>query len=372
MSEEKACRWGILGTAGIARKNWMAIRHAGNGRVTAVASRSEEKARAFITECQSDAAFAVEPDALGSYEALLDREDVDAIYLPLPTGLRKPWVLEAARRGKHVLCEKPCAPTLRDLEEMVAACREAGVQFMDGVMFMHSQRLSLLREVLNGSAGPGKLRRVTSQFTFNAPESFEQDNIRAHGELEPHGCLGDLGWYCIRMTLWTLGFEMPDRVTGRSLSTLNRSDSPRAVPAQFSAELFFPSGVTAGFYCSFQTQNQQTFVISGEEGFVRMDDFVLPFYGDRAGFDVYRSSFDVTGCQFDMRAHRRREEVLEYSNNRPGSQESRLFERFGQLVLQGSRDAFWDEAALKTQAVMEACLASARAGGVETAVDKVG
>src|SRR5215471_7072705 len=133
-------RWGILSTANIASKNWKAIHASGNSVVTAVASRDLERAREFIRLCQAEAAFETPPVALGSYEELLASKNVDAVYIPLPTGLRKPWVLRAAAAGKHVLCEKPCGLNLAEVQEMVAACRKNGVQFMDGVMFMHNPR----------------------------------------------------------------------------------------------------------------------------------------------------------------------------------------------------------------------------------------
>src|SRR6516225_3372734 len=103
------CRWGILGTAWIARKNWKAIRNAGNSTLTAVASRDAERVRRFIEECQADVPLTPVPAACASYQELLDRDDIDAVYIPLPTGIRKDWVIQAARSGKHVLCEKPCA-----------------------------------------------------------------------------------------------------------------------------------------------------------------------------------------------------------------------------------------------------------------------
>jgi predicted dehydrogenase len=142
-------RWGIMGAAHIAQKNWLAILNSGNGIVTSVASRAPDRARRFIDRCQGEASFPAVPAALGSYEELLDRDDVDAVYLPLPTGLRKEWVLRAAAAGKHVLSEKPCGVAVADVEEMIQACRRHGVQFMDGVMFMHSRRLNRLREVLD-------------------------------------------------------------------------------------------------------------------------------------------------------------------------------------------------------------------------------
>src|SRR5260221_8171530 len=148
-------RWGILSTAQIARKNWKAIRNTGNGTVVAVASRDAGRARQFISECQTEAPMETMPQALGSYEELLASKDIDAVYIPLPTGLRKEWVLCAAQAGKHIVCEKPCATSVADLDEMIEACREHRVQFMDGVMFMHSRRLEALRAVLDDNTSVG-------------------------------------------------------------------------------------------------------------------------------------------------------------------------------------------------------------------------
>lgn len=357
------CRWGILGTAGIARKNWLAIRNSGNGRLVAVASRALDRSRQFIAECQPWAVFDPAPEPVGSYDDLLTRPDVDAIYIPLPTGLRKQWVIKAADAGKHVLVEKPVGCTAADVEEMLAACRRNGVQFMDGVMFMHSQRLNQLRSVLDDGQSVGQIRRITTLFSFLAPEEFHRSNIRAHSELEPLGCLGDLGWYNVRFTLWAMKYQMPLRVSARLLSQRGRADSPTAVPMEFSAELLFPGDVSASFYCSFLTENQQVATISGTKGFATLRDFVLPFYGSEVEFHVTNAAFQVRGCDFNMEDHTRRHAVSEYSNSGAESQETRLFRRFGELVLSRTLDDSWGQIALQTQQVLDACLESARHDG---------
>lgn len=135
------CRWGILGTAEIARKNWLAIRNAENCALTAVASREPERCRRFIAECQRHAPFDPPPRPFASYEELLASDTVDAVYVPLPTSIRKAWLIRAADAGKHVLSEKPAGASADDVREILAACRRNGVQFMDGVMFMHSGRM---------------------------------------------------------------------------------------------------------------------------------------------------------------------------------------------------------------------------------------
>src|SRR5437762_10091359 len=89
--KEPKLRWGILSTAEIARKNWKAIFNSGNGIVAAVASRDAQRSEDFIELCQGEVPFEQAPLALGSYEALLAAQDIDALYIPLPTGVREEW-----------------------------------------------------------------------------------------------------------------------------------------------------------------------------------------------------------------------------------------------------------------------------------------
>jgi len=359
----RPCRWGILGTANIAKKNWAAIRRAGNAELTAVGSRSIERSQQFIAECQVDVSFPTVPQACGSYEELLARKDIDAVYIPLPTGVRKDWVIRAAEAGKHVLVEKPVGVTAQDVKEIIAACEKHRVQFMDGVMFMHSQRLERLRSSLDDGITVGKIRRIASQFSFNGPQEFRDRNIRVSSELEPLGCLGDLGWYNIRFTLWVQKYRLPQRVTGRMLAETGRPDSPHNVPLEFSAELLFADGVSASLYCSFQTQNQQWANVSGEKGYIQIPDFVVPYYANEVAFYATSAVFNPIGCGFHMEDHTVRHAVAEYSDGHPTAQETNLFRNFSSLVISGRVDPEWGEIALKTQIVLDACLESARSDG---------
>jgi len=365
-------RWGILGTAEIAKKNWKAIWNTKNGRVAAVASRDIERSYRFIEECQAEAGFETTPKALGSYEELLGSKDIDAVYIPLPTAIRKAWVERAAEAGKHVVCEKPCAVSLADLGAMLESCRRNQVQFMDGVMFMHSSRLERLREVLDDGQTIGAVRRITSAFTFKAPEEFFISNIRARSELEPHGCLGDLGWYCIRFALWTQGWNLPRRVAGRALSQFQHPDSKLPVPTEFSAELIFDGGVTSAFYCSFLSEIEQWVNISGTRGSLKIPDFVLPFSGSELAFETANPVYTIFGCDFKMEPFSRRWTLKEHSHGHSSSQETNLFRHFVDRVLAGTLNPAWPEMAFKTQLVMEACLESSRAHGQEREISSKG
>ncbi|WP_404309140.1 Gfo/Idh/MocA family protein [Neorhodopirellula lusitana] len=359
------CRWGFLGAAQIARKNWKAVRMSGNSVVAAVASRDIERAESFIHDCSMECppvifnsdeeATLTRPVALGSYEELLQRDDVDAVYIALPTALRKKWVIAAAEAGKHVICEKPVAVHGDDADEMIQACRDAGVGFMDGVMFDHSARLPEMRHSMQDEHRFGKLRRIQTHFSFCADDSFQQSNIRANAELEPHGCLGDLGWYCIRMSLWANQFQMPIAVSGRSTATLDEGK----VPSEFQGELRFENDVTAGFFCSFLCASQQNATFTGDRGYIAMDDFVLPFVDAEVKWQVQTHDLQIDNCRWNFGRHSTSHAVKEHASGEVDSQEVRMIRNFATDVLQNSHhiapgSVHAADIALKTQRVLDA------------------
>ncbi len=354
----KKLRIGFLSTAGIGKKNWKAIFNSGNCVVSAVASRGIEKSHKFIDECQREFAFAEKPVAFGSYEELLASEIVDAIYIPLPTALRKEFVIRAAENRKHVLCEKPCAPSAAELDEMISACRKNGVQFMDGVMFMHSPRMGKIRETLDDDQNVGALRRISSSFSFYPNEDFFQNNIRANGALEPAGCLGDLGWYSIRFALWTLNWQLPKSVTAKILAQSEALPNRPSAPIDFSAELIFDGGVSFGFYSSFLAGHQNWVHVSGHKGWLLVPDFVRPFNGYEPAFEVNQKIITLAS---GVKCPR---------NTDPGilghatSQDTFMWRNFANQLASGKLNDDWPMWSAKTQIVLDACFKAGHSGEV--------
>jgi predicted dehydrogenase len=336
-SPTKPLRWGILSTARIGRRNWGGLRESGAGTLVAVASREVENARKFIAEMQKSEPWDDSPAALGSYDELLARKDIDAVYIPLPTALRKEWVMKAAEAGKHVLSEKPCAVSADDLREMMACCEKHGVLFMDGVVFMHDLRFAKMRALLDAGQTLGVVKRMTSAFTYRADESFVETDIRGASGLEPAGCLGDLGWYCIRASLWAMDWQMPIKVSGRVLEQVGN------VIMEFSGELDFPGGATAAFYCSFRSPDQKWLHVCGTGGNLRVPDFVSPV--------------EENDCDWEINYQRVPRPAASGIGN-----VARMFVRFTEEVAAGVPDQRWAEIALKTQVVQDACLLSSRIG----------
>ena len=347
-------RIGFLSTAGIGRKNWKAILNSGNSIVSTVASRDLQKSQAFIRECQDEHSFDPIPDALGSYEELIHSPNVDAIYIPLPTALRKDFVLRAAAAGKHILCEKPCAASVDGLEAMLAACKKNSVHFLDGVMFMHNIRLPKIRAALDDGQSVGQIRRITSAFSFYPGEEFFSTNIRANGALEPAGCAGDLGWYSIRFSLWAMNWQMPESVSGKILSQSENFPGRPSSPTEFSATLNYPGGVTAEFYSSFRAAKQQWVIVSGQKGWLRLPDFVHPFNGYEPAFEVNERFITVPGempCPPGANA-------MDFGH--ATAQDTRMWRNFANQIASGKLNEDWAMWALKTQIVLDACRESAK------------
>jgi predicted dehydrogenase len=350
----KKLRIGFLGTAGIGRKNWKSILNSGNCIVAAVASRDVQRSGEYIRQCQAENAFEHMPAALGSYEALIASPDVDAVYVPLPTGLRKEYVLRAAAAGKHVVCEKPCGKNAAELEEMLAVCREHNVQFMDGVMFMHSPRLAQIREYLDDGRSIGPIRRIASAFSFYPGEEFFKTNIRANGALEPTGSLGDLGWYSIRFALWTLRWQMPESVSGKILSQSENLPGRPASPIEFAATLFYPGGMTVEFYASFLAAIQQWVYVSGQKGRLRVPDFVHPFDTYEPSFELNETMVTVAG---DVKCPPGTDPA---AFGHATAQDTRMWRNFANQVFSGHLNQEWPMWSLKTQQVLDACHESAK------------
>jgi len=189
-------KWGILGTANIAR--WATIpgiKLASNAELYAIAGRSLEKAKSFAEEYGFEKYY-------GSYEELLNDTDVQAVYIPLPNGLHKKWVIEALKAKKNVLCEKPLALNATDAEEMFTAAKENGVNLMEAYAYLHSPYMQSLRDDVKS----GIIGTVDFIDTAFVTQGYTED-IRLYKELGG-GAFYDLGCYCSTMILSLIDSEL--------------------------------------------------------------------------------------------------------------------------------------------------------------------
>ena len=193
-------KWGVLGTAGIAKGCTIpGMQQAENCEMYAIAGRSMEKAEAFRAEFGFEKAY-------DSYEALLADPNVEAVYIPLPNELHCEWTIKALNAKKHVLCEKPLAPTVEEIERMIAAAEENGVLLMEAFAYLHSPIISAVKAELDAGT-IGDVLYMESAFLTS---DYKLSNIRMRRETFG-GCTYDLGCYCTSQILWMLD-EEPEKV----------------------------------------------------------------------------------------------------------------------------------------------------------------
>jgi predicted dehydrogenase len=189
-------RWGIVGTANIARAVFLpGMRFAGGGTAEAVASRDLHTAEQYAAEHGIARAVA-------GYQALIDDPRIDALYVPLPNSLHADWVIAALRAGKPVLSEKPLCGNLADTERVIAAAQATGVLLWEAFAFPFHAQMSRVRDAI-GSGAIGDLREIQSSFHFMVSRP---DNIRLSADLDG-GALNDVGCYPIRLAYDLFGDE---------------------------------------------------------------------------------------------------------------------------------------------------------------------
>jgi len=250
-------RWGILGCARISRRGLIpGVQGSKTGALAALASRDLDRARAWAEE------FAI-PKAYGSYEEILTDPEIDAVYIPLPNELHKPWVEAAADAGKHVLCEKPLALDAAEARAMAAYCRSKGVLLMEAFMWRHQPRtLELKAKVVDGLIGDLRLIRASFSFPIDA-DDWRLDPARGGG------ALWDVGCYGVSTARLFAGSEpIKIRATARFHA--------KNVDASLAAVLEFPVGVLAAVDCSFEQPFRCTYELVGTKGVIEVPDAYLP------------------------------------------------------------------------------------------------
>jgi predicted dehydrogenase len=252
----KKVKWGVLGVASIAtRKVIPGMQKGAWSEIAAIASRDPERAGRAASELGI-------PKAYGSYEQLLDDPELEAVYNPLPNHLHVPWSIEAARRGKHVLCEKPIALNASQTEELIGARDRSGVKIGEAFMVKTHPQWLRVRELARGGA-IGRLKSITTIFSYY---NRDPGNVRHRAEWGGGGLL-DIGSYPITLSRWLFG-EEPERVTGAL-----ELDPDFGTDRLASGIMEFRAGHSV-FTCGTQTNYYQRMELLGTEGRLAVE---IPF-----------------------------------------------------------------------------------------------
>jgi D-xylose 1-dehydrogenase (NADP+, D-xylono-1,5-lactone-forming) len=301
-------RWGILGCARIARRGLMpGIRASQSGSLHALASRNLATARAWAKE------FKV-PKACGSYRELVTDTEIDAVYIPLPNELHKPWVIEAADAGKHVLCEKPLTLDSREAALIAEHCRDRGVILMEAFMWRHQPRSLAVRTLVREGA-IGSLRLIRSSFSFPIePGDWRLDPARGGG------ALWDVGCYGVNTARFFAGGEPT-----RWHAVAHRGET--GVDLTLTAQLEFASGVLATIDCSFEQPFRCVYELVGSRGVIEVSDAYLPPVTGAALARVRR-----IGATSDVSAGFDQAKTLEFEQ---GDQYAAMVDAFARLIQAG-------------------------------------
>ena len=261
-------RWGLLSTARINRLVLAGARASANAEVVAVASRGAARSEEYAREHGIERAH-------GSYEALLDDPDVDAIYVPLPNALHVEWTLRALEAGKHVLCEKPFSRRAHEVEEAFDLAKREGLVLSEGFMFRHHPQTHAISRLV-GEGAIGRLRVIRAQFGFGLAGVHGPEDARFDPALDG-GSLMDVGCYCVN-AIRLLGGE-PERVHAEQMV------GPSGVDVCFTAGLRLPGDVLAHFDCGFVLPFRDELEVVGEDGSLFVDD---PWHVHAPGIELRR------------------------------------------------------------------------------------
>ncbi|MEH7176979.1 Gfo/Idh/MocA family protein [Neobacillus vireti] len=323
----KKVRWGILSTANIAQKTLIpAFDRAENAVVAAIAS-SSGKAEDVAKQLNIAKSYT-------SYEELLQDPEIDAVYIPLPNHLHKKWTIEAAKHGKHILCEKPASLTAEETNEMVEYCREKNVKFMEAFMYQFHPQHERVREIIrSGEIGEVKYMRASFSYFLSQKEGSIKMNPNKGG-----GSIYDVGCYGIHAIRNILCAE-PVEVQAHAVI-----DSDYQVDTSAFGYMKMDNGVHAHFDCGFDRVFRAEYELIGTEGQIKVPRAFRPDNNGGEGLVIVQKA-GVT-----------REEKISCDIYKTE------VEHISQAILENGEPSYTGENAIQNMRVIEACYQSIKSG----------
>lgn len=245
--------FGILSTAGIARKSVLPAIRASEHDVGAIASRDGDRARALADEFDA-------PRSYDSYDDLLGDSQLDAVYVPVPNALHAEWTKRAADAGVDILCEKPLAVDVDEARDVAAYCEERDATLMEAFMYRYHPRTE--RAIELAREGLDDVRSVSASFKFalyGDPENVRLDEALAGGSLMDVGC------YAVSAARQFLG--EPDRAYAHTHDSRNAG-----VDTELAGILEYDDGSSARIASGLDTPKVQRYRVEGPNGWIEVED----------------------------------------------------------------------------------------------------
>jgi NDP-hexose-3-ketoreductase len=228
-------RVGVLGCADVARRLVIpAMRQVDGIEIVAISSRDASKAKDFAS------LFSCE--AVHGYASLVDRDDINLVYVPLPTGLHAEWVVKCLERGKHVLVEKSMSLSLRDAETLVGCARRNMVLLKENYMFAYHAQQQAVRRLMASRVGTVRLFRASFGFPPLPSGNFRYDAALGGGALL------DCGGYVLKaIEVFFPGAKATVQSAALTNSNSGVDIAGAAMLAVESDGIVFPAQVAFGF-----------------------------------------------------------------------------------------------------------------------------
>ena len=254
MNNKENLRWGILGAARINQQLMPAIVDAKNSTLVAIASRrpgaAEETLKKYAPQQNNVTIY-------DSPEALLEDNSIQAVYIPLANKDHAEWTLRAIEQGKHVLCEKPMALTVSDIEAIETAAQKHNVTVMEGFMYRFHPQHVRVKEIID-SGLIGEVRSVRSCFSYlmQPAREYRIDNTIDNGS----GAMWDIGCYAIHAARLPFYNETPIAVTAMAKHIATGAD------ISCNGIIDFGDGKYAHFDFGFEHARRAEYEIIGTKG----------------------------------------------------------------------------------------------------------
>src|SRR6266404_354563 len=278
-------RWGIIGTGAIAKKFATALNALGDAKLAAIGSRSQEAADEFAAK------FKI-PHAHGSYEALVNDPEVEAVYVATPHSCHKDNALSALQAGKAVLVEKPFTINATETEYLIDFAQSRNLLLMEGMWTRYLPLYVNLRKMLAAGA-IGDVRLLTGDFGFKVGP---QANPRVLDPALGGGALLDIGIYPVSFS--SMVFSAPSQIFGAA------TFGPSGVDEQNAIILRHPQGQLAVLSCSFQANASMEVTLMGTTGRLRIHapawkSTAMTLSRNDQPDEVLQFPFELNGFQFE-------------------------------------------------------------------------
>jgi xylose dehydrogenase (NAD/NADP) len=258
-------RWGIISTAAINRLVIPPAQASEKVDLIAVASRDQARADEYASEWGIKRAY-------GSYEALLEDPDVEAVYISLPNSLHCPWSIRALDAGKHVLCEKPMSRREAEVAEAFDVADRTGLYLTEAFMYRHNPQTRKAVELVSDGA-IGDLRAVRAAFSFGLDDAT---NVRLRADVDGGGLM-DVGCYCVSGCRLFAG--EPVHVHGEQVV------GSTGVDVVFAGTMRFANDIVGEFDCGLSLPSRDELEVMGSDGSLFLDD---PWHARRPVIELRR------------------------------------------------------------------------------------